>query len=310
LRSEECHPTQARIDKWYTGGNPFSSRSEISAVRNYIEVLKPLPTLLLAFIGVATGFVAGDGTLSLKLAQVFVAILLAAAGANGLTNYLDRDIDARMLRTKDRALPSKRIYPPEKALPLIIVLIILGLALAWFLHPFAFLADVGGTLAAATWRKKVTCVYPQGVIASCAPVLMGWFAIRLSVSWALLWLCLLIAAWLPLHVWSVIVSHRDDYLNAGLTYFPISYKVRKSVRVLLVFSIALLAVAVALYFAGNFGWLYLVTATIMGIIMVYAAGRLVASGADRDSWRLYRLSAFPYLGIIFLAMCLDIWLLG
>jgi len=272
--------------------------------------LKPLPTLLLAFIGVAAGFVAGDGTLSPKLALVFVAILLATAGANGLTNYLDRGIDARMVRTKDRALPSKRIYPPWKVLPLIISLIVVGLALAWFLHPYAFLGDLGGTLAAATWRKKVTCVYPQGVLASCAPVLMGWFAIRPSVSWALLWLCLLIAAWLPLHVWSVIISHRDDYLNASLDYFPISCEVRKAVRVLLAFSVALLAVAVALYFAGGFGWLYLATASVLGIMMVYAAGRLVVSGAAKDSWRLYRLSAFPYLGIIFLAMCLDIWLWG
>ena len=104
--------------------------------------------------------IAGEGQLSPKLLMVLVTVLIAAAGANGLTNYLDRDIDARMQRTCFRVLPSKNIYPPEKVLPLIIGLMIIGLALAWWLHPFAFLADLFGTSVAATWRKKVTCVYP------------------------------------------------------------------------------------------------------------------------------------------------------
>ena len=53
-----------------------------------------------------------------------------------------------------------------------------GLVMAWYLHPYAFLADLVGTAAAVIYRKKVTCVFPQGMIASCAPVLMGWFAVR------------------------------------------------------------------------------------------------------------------------------------
>jgi len=64
------------------------------------------------------------------LLLIALTILLASAGANGLTNYLDRDVDARMQRTKHRALPSKCIYPPEKVLPLTIGLVIVGLALA------------------------------------------------------------------------------------------------------------------------------------------------------------------------------------
>jgi heme O synthase-like polyprenyltransferase len=51
-------------------------------------------------------------------------------------------------------------------------------------------------------------------------------------------------------------------------------------------------------------------ANLLGVIMVHAGSRLVFSGASKDAWRLYKLSAFPYLGLIFLAMCLDIWLLG
>jgi len=264
----------------------------------------------LAFIGLCAAIIAGEGQLSPRLVLVLVTVLIAAAGANGLTNYLDRDIDARMQRTRNRVLPSKRIYPPKKVLPLILGMIVIGLALAWQLHPFAFLADLVGTLVAATWRKKVTCIYPQGVIASCAPVLMGWFAVRTALNWELLLLCILIAVWLPLHVWSLIIANREDYLQAGLSYFPISVEVKNSVKVLLVFSLVLYMAAIALYFIGSFAWLYLVLANVLGIVMVYAGSRLVVSSARKDAWRLYRLSAFPYLGVIFLVMCLDIWLLG
>lgn len=238
-----------------------------------------------------------------------MAILLASAGANGLTNYLDRDVDARMQRTKHRALPSKRIYPPEKVLPLIAVLVIIGLVLAWLLHPLVFLADLVGSIAAATWRKKVTCVYPQGAVASCAPVLMGWLAIEPAFSWEILYLCLLIGIWLSLHVWSIMVANREDYLGAGLGYFPMSWQVKDAVKVLLAFSIVLYAAAIGLYFVGGFAWLYLILANLLGMTMVYASSRLVVSSASRDAWRLYKLSAFPYLGLIFLTMCLDIWLL-
>lgn len=284
--------------------------SLITSAKNYIGVLKPLSSLLLTFIGVSAAIIAGEGNLSSRLPLILITILLAVAGANGLTNYLDRDVDARMSRTRNRALPSKRIYPPEKVLPLILGLIIIGLFLAWQLHPWAFIADIVGTITAATWRKKVTCVYPQGVIASCAPVLMGWLAVKPVLSWEILLLCLLIAAWLPLHVWSLIITNREDYLQAGLNYFPISVAVKDSVKVLLVFAVVLYAAAIALYFAGSFSWLYLVVANILGIIMIYASFRLVVSSAKKDAWRLYKLSSYPYLGLIFLTMCLDIWLLG
>jgi protoheme IX farnesyltransferase len=277
-------------------------------VFNYIEVLKPRASILLTLIGVATAIIAGNGYLSPRLLLIAFTILVAAAGANGLTNYLDCGIDARMQRTKGRALPSKRIFPPQKVLPLNLTLVVTGLALAWYLHPFAFISDAVGTLAAVVWRKRATCVFPQGMLASCAPVLMGWFAIEPAVSGEILLLCILIAVWLPLHVWSVMIAHRDDYINAGLTYFPMSWEVRDSKKVLLGLSLILYATSVVLYFIGGLGWLYLAVANLLGILMIYASARLMVSSNSRDAWRLYKISAFPYLGILFIILCLDKWL--
>ena len=283
---------------------------KLGTIKNYINVLKPRETSLMTFIGVCAVIIAGGGQPPLDtLLLAAVTILIASAGANGLTNYLDRDFDAKMKRTRRRVLPSRRIYPPQKVLPLTIGLSVVGLGLAWWLHPFAFAADLVGTLAAATWRKQLTCVFPQGAIASCAPVLMGWFAISPTLSWEILLICLLIIVWLPLHVWSVMVSNREDYLGAGLEFFPMNVTIKKAVTVLLFFALALYVISIILYFAADFGWLYLLLANLLGIMMVAASWRLVTADTSRNAWRLYKLSSFPYLGLIFLTMCLDIWLL-
>ena len=105
------------------------------------------------------------------------------------------------------------------------------------------------------------------------------------------------------------VANREDYLRAGLDYFPLSLKVRNVVRILLVLSILLYLVAILIYLTGSFHLLYLVVANILGILMIYANARLSVSPTSTAAWRVYRLSAFPFLGSIFLVMCLDTWLL-
>lgn len=277
---------------------------------NYFEVLKPKASLLLTFIGFCAAVIAGSGTLSPYLLLVSFTIFIASAGANGLTNYLDCGLDAMMKRTMHRALPSKRIQPPEKVLPLTISLVVIGLGLAWWLHPYAFIADLVGTVAAVVYRKRATCIFPQGMLASCAPVLMGWFAILPAVSWELLLLCVLIAVWLPLHVWSVMIANRDDYRSAGLNFFPMNREVKDSVKVLLMFALILYGTSLALYFIGDFSLLYLVVANVLGIMMIFSTARLVITRASSVAWRLYKLSSFPYLGLIFLIMLMDIWILG
>ena len=103
-------------------------------------------------------------------------------------------------------------------------------------------------------------------------------------------------------------AHREDYRQAGLCYFPMSSNQHTVSRLLFVFCLLLFAASIGLYFAGSFGHLYLIVAAISGLVIVYAGGRLVVSGSSRDAWKLYKLSAFPYLGILFLAMGLDLWL--
>lgn len=285
-----------------------------SGLLDYINVLKPRETSLLVYIGVCTSIIAAGsikgGFRISDILLTLIALTLGSAGVNGLTNYLDRDVDARMKRTCGRALPSRLIEPAHKVIPLIVILIVAGLVLAWIIYPVCFLIGLIGIIASGAWRKTISCTY-LGIIAGSAPVLIGWYAITkqpvIDIQ-AILFFCL-IAFWTPLHVWTVMLANRLDYESAGLKYFPLSWKDKDVIRLLSVLSLALFVISLLVYFlTGLFGWMYLVVAVLMGILMIYANIRLMISPTSKNSWRVYKLSAFPYLGIIFTVMAIDIWL--
>ena len=277
---------------------------------NYITVLKPRETSLLAFIGLCSALIASSysGTYSIGLlAFILITITIGSAGCNGLTNFLDREVDARMVRTRNRVLPSQRIYPPHKALPLIISLIVVSLIFAWILHPFCFIAGAIGVLSSAVWRKTVSCTF-LGIIAGISPVVIGWLAVRPLLDFQLVLICILIALWIPVHIWSIMTARRDDYLGAGLRYFPLNFSVPVVVRALLVLALCLYGISLILYFMTDLRWLYFLGANVLGLLMIAANIRLAFSPSSGSAWRVYKLSSFPYLGIIFLVMCLDIWI--
>lgn len=282
--------------------------SSHKALFSYIEVLKPRETILLLFIGGCSAVIAAGGyPAAYPFILSLTAIGLGSAGCNGLTNYLDREVDGRMARTRNRALPSRRITPPQKVLPLVASLIGLALILAWLINPLCLLFGVIGVIASATWRKTVSCVC-LGTVSSCVPVLIGWFALNPQINLQILSLCLLVAVWIPVHVWSVMMANREDYLAAGLTYFPLSWQTKDTVKILFGLSLLLYFTSILIFLVGYFSLFYLVAANIMGILMVYANIRLLLSPTTLAAWQVHKLSAFPYLGIIFLAMCVDIWL--
>lgn len=278
-------------------------------VLDYLDVLKPRETLLLTFVGACSAIVAGGGDFSVGVfVLALIAIGLGSAGSNGLTNYLDREADARMVRTRNRALASRRIDPPQRILPLIIGLIVAALTLAWVLHPFCFLFGLIGITASAIWRKTISCTF-LGMVASCSPVLVGWFAMNPVFDVQIVLLCCLVAIWVPIHVWSVMVANREDYLGAGLNYFPLNLQVKDVVKTLFGLSLALYLVVILLFLNTDLHLLYFIVASILSILMIYTNTRLLFSTTSATAWRVYKLSAFPYLGIVFLTMCFDIWLI-
>lgn len=286
-----------------------------SSFADYIYVLKPRETSLIMIIGACSALVAAatlNGAFPVKdFILAMVAIALGSAGANGLTNYLDRNVDALMKRTCNRVLPAKRIEPPEKVLALTLALIIAGLVIAWFLSPVCFFIGLIGVLASAIWRKTISCTF-FGIIAGSAPVLIGWYAITKQPTIEIMpvFLFCMIACWTPTHVWTLMLANREDYESAGLHYFPLSFKDTTVIKMLAVLSMALSSFAVMIYFlVGRFHWLYLSVSVVLSLIMIVANLRLLFNPTSGNAWTVYKLSAFPYLGIIFTVMAIDAWLI-
>jgi len=287
-------------------GTPLPSAS--GGLWAYVEVMKPRETSLLAFAGMCATIIASDGYPSLGLLLTsLVAVTLGSAGANGLTNYYDRDLDARMARTCRRPIPSRRIVPAERMLPAAIGLIVVGLALAYAMHPYAFIAGAVGVVTSAIGRRRAL-THLMGGLFGTAPLLVGWLGARPTLEPTVLLLALLIVCWVPVHVWSVMVAYWDDYQQAGVRMFPLWAGKATATKLMVVGSVATYGVSLAVYVAGGFGWLYLGVANLLGLLMIYASLRLLADITSRAAWRLYKVSAYPYLGLLFMALCADLWL--
>jgi len=79
---------------------------------------------------------------------------------------------------------------------------------------------------------------------------------------------------------------------------------------LMVFSgLLMFATSIVLYFVAGFGWLYLSGAVLLGAALLASSFRLLLTSDSARAWRVYKISSFPYLGILFLVMVLDLLLL-
>ena len=273
----------------------------------YLRVLKPRETVVLTVIGVCSALVAGGGAPPLgRLLLVFLAILIGSGGANGLTNYLDRRVDALMKRTRRRVLPAGLISPPEKALAWALLLVVVALALALFLHPYAFGAALVG-VAAAVIGRKTWVTHFLGSISSAGPILVGWFAISPRVDATILLMTLIILVWVPVHVWNLMMAYREDYLRAGVNLFPLDRSIRLTSWVSLGLSGVLYGASLALWALGGFGWVYFLVANTVGPLMVYGSYRVLQEGRGAFSLKLFRISVYPFLGLTFLGLVLDVW---
>jgi len=277
------------------------------SLRDYIEVLKPRESSLLVFLGLVSGFIAAGRSEGTALALLFLALCAGAGGCNGLTNYLDRNIDARLARTRGRALPAGRIRPPEKALLWSGGLVALGLLLALLLSPASCLAGALGVAAALLWRKSALSHLLLGGLSGVSPLLVGWLAFR-PPDTLLLSLCLPVFFWVQLHIWSILMTYREDYRRAGLNHFPLNLDRGASAGWLLCLGAAVILLSFLPGLVGRWGKLYFTAVAALNAMLLAALVSLKKDPKAESARRLYRLSAFPYLGLLFLSMGLEVWL--
>lgn len=238
-----------------------------------------------------------------------LASLLACSGANAITGYIDRNMDAIMSRTKHRPLPTGRLAPWESlwfGISLCLaggIVALLGTNL-WAVGWLAF-GVVDSTVVYNRLSKPRT---PLNVIlgspAGGAPVMVGASAVTGAPFGLVPFLvAALVVAWTPVHIWSLTIRYVDDYRRAGVPMLPVVIGVPTAARCVGAASLALCATAVALGVVARFSAPAMALAVLLQVPVVWESLAVMRKPSAEKARRLFKLTS-PYLAAIF---ALVIW---
>lgn len=281
-------------------------------VKIYWEVTKPKIWYLLvftAFMASLIAYSAHDIAISpLTLILVITSVMAGSAAANTLTNYIDRDIDAKMERTRSRPIPSGRISP-RNALYYGLTLAGIGIVLAYFINIWALGLMAFGlfdnVIVYSKWLKRRSLWnIILGGFSGGAPALIGYVAVTTTTIELGLVLAGLSFLWIPTHIWSLALHIREDYARANVPMLPVVKSESTSVRVIAGTTLMMVLFSVLPFFMNTFGWIYLGVAGALGAIIIAMSISLLVRPTEKKSWTLFKFSS-PYLALLFIAMYID-----
>ena len=292
---------------------PMTGRARprvLAAAAAYYHLTKPRIVLLLLITTVPAMVLAERGLPSLWLvAATLIGGTLSAGGANAINQYLDRDIDEIMSRTRRRPIPAG-VIEPWHALAYGIFLGVAGFV--WTLTmvnlPAASLS--AGALAFyvfvyTIWLKRSS---PQNIViggaAGAAPALVGWAAVTGRVGWPAVVLFAIVFLWTPPHFWALSLRYQRDYRAAGVPMLPVVVGPAATVRSIVRYSFVLVPVSLLLWPVGHTGFVYPAVAAALGAWFILRALRLRSAGGAAVGMAVFRFS-IVYLGLVFAAVALD-----
>jgi len=277
----------------------------------FIALFKLRVVALLLFAGTGGAFLAAGGWPGLEpLALMTLTGGLAAMGASALNEYLERDTDARMRRTRQRPLVNGAIrrsgWVPVVALALIWLP---SLAVLPF-NPALTLFSLGGAFIYVgiytLWLKPRTVwnIVIGGLAGSCA-VLSGGAAAGNWLSPGVIGLGLLVFVWTPTHFWSLALMCREDYARAGVPMLPVRVSPQQSALWVTLHAVATGCAALGLGIVAPLGWVYwLPLVGITGSLLRHCA-RLLADPSPERARALF-LASNAFLALLLVLICLDL----
>jgi heme o synthase len=216
---------------------------------------------------------------SWKLLGVLAGIGLVSSGAAALNQVLEREADARMLRTKDRPLPAKRLRP-RTAVIIGVLVSAAGCALLYFaanlLTTLLTLATMVSYVLIYTPLKKLTPWSTfVGAVPGAMPPLLGWTAVANAITWEAGTLFAILFLWQFPHFLSIAWLHREDYERGGIRMLPVLDATgKRTTRQILGYGAALIPVSVMPTLLGFAGFTYLIGAIGLGIAYLAFGVRL------------------------------------
>jgi len=274
-------------------------------IRLFWPLTKSLQTGLLVATGMA-GYMSARcpvHNLSIMLG-LFISLLASIAGSTILNMWFDRDIDAKMERTKARPLVSGQIKPKE-ALWVGLIISFLGVSLALFMNiGFGIIIFTGlffDVVVYTIWLKRRTCwSIVWGGISGGMPILAGRFLGICSLDWIGVVLALGILLWIPTHILTFNMRYAKDYLNAGIPTVVSVYGTKVNQAIIAVSSIlAAIAMGMASWGIGlTWGCLRLLSVLSIGLIIL--ALSMIIRPSERINFGLFKYASIYMLSSMLL----------
>ena len=277
----------------------------------YISLLKPRVMSLSIFTSFV-GMIIAPGSLSFTSGLLAILAISIGSGASGALNmWYERDTDKLMNRTKDRALPTNQISA-NGALIYGITLSIIAVSMLYLVSNLAAAGLLLMTICFyifvyTIWLKKRT---PQNIViggaAGAFPPMIGWAVVTGGISTEICLLFMLIFLWTPPHFWALALYKSDDYKKAGIPMMPLIVGERKTINLIIAYSITLLPLTLIMssYYSLFFG----VSSTALSIFFIYLAFDLKRSWLKDDLLERKAQMLF-YFSIIYLFNIFSILLI-
>jgi protoheme IX farnesyltransferase len=288
-----------------------SLRHPTTRLTGYVALMKLRVVELLLMTTVPTMVLAERGWPSTSLvAWTLIGGTLAAGGANAINMVIDRDIDALMTRTSGRPLVTGLITP-RAALAFAVALEVAAFVVLWAgANLLAACCAIGATLfyvfVYTIWLKRTS---RQNVViggaAGAAPVLVGWAAVTNSTSWSAVLLFVVIFLWTPPHTWALAIRHADDYRAANVPMLPAVSSMEFTTHRMTSYTVALVVASLALVPVADLGWIYGITAVVVGGLFIWGSIDLGRRPTLQRSMRLFAFS-ISYISVLFAALTLDV----
>ncbi len=280
------------------------------ALSDYIMLTKPRIILLLLATTLVPMFLAGPtapgGWLIL---WTMIGGFLAAGGANTLNQFMDRDIDHVMVRTRRRPLPGGRMSPSQVLWFGVFLTLLSVIVLWWGANLLTALLALAGNLFyvfiyTGLLKRNSTQNIVVGGAAGAIPPLVGWAAVANELSLLPIFMFMIIFYWTPPHFWALALLRQREYHAAGVPMLPVIVGDRETHRQILLYSVLLLLMSLAPAFLLLMGPVYLAAALVLNGVFLWQTVAIWRNPTNQNIWRLYKFSLL-FLALLFLAMGVD-----
>jgi protoheme IX farnesyltransferase len=235
---------------------------------------------------------------------------LASGGSMAINMWYERDIDPLMERTEKRPIPSGYISP-NHALAFGILICASGIGLV------SLLSNKEAGMITAFSAFFYICIYTMflkrrtphniviGGLAGSTPPAIGWVAASGQIDSILPWLMVLtIFMWTPAHFWSLTLSKRKDYGEAGVPMLPVVKGEDVTRNHIAAYAISLILTTLLIVIYGNAGIVFLITGMLLSSYFAYCALSLRLTKSESEAWNLFKFSNI-YLYSLFICLVID-----